>query len=700
MNMFRPRRPTPALVVMCVALVTADGPAGGGVPPTKRTRSRVMALLVALAVLLVAAPARASASWLTPTVLSSTTCACGDPAAATDAAGDATVAWRDPQLGLMVARHPAGGTWGSAVAVGPAADPVLAANPAGDAVLAYVSGGDVEAIVTRARESWSATAASPVSTGGAQTAPSVAIDGQGDALVAWETPSNGGFYSIDVAYRPAGGAWEPAVAVDDDAVKNVAPSVAFTSDGSATIVWATTNGSDEAVVSATMADPGSWTSPIQISTDTFFYTVQVVLDGSGAATAAWTGYDGTNYVLGAAERPFGGAWHSDGNLAAGGQSDGPTPIAGFDLAVNAAGRAALVWGVGVDGPTGVAVAVRPAGGGWGATHSLVTTTSPSFIEYPQVVVAPDGTITADWAVDDDGADTGAVWAVGEPPDGTWHTAATISQPIQSDEGGVTLVDPTGDVDVFAVLFSGSGFPVWSIIDDAGGPLLDRLAVPASGTIGVPISFAVTPVDAWSAILVTNWNFGDGTAATDESVSHVYTAPGAYTVVTSSSDVLGHVTSQSSTIVIGPAPVTGSGTPTSPGPKPRTRLTLRVTQAHPRWREATRASAARGTAVDTRFGVTVNQAARVTLTFSEAMDGRRVHGRCRTINATDRHDHRCTRNVPRGKLSLLIDAAGRRSLKFTGRLGGHRLGPGRYTVTVHATGTGSSVTRRLYFTITD
>jgi hypothetical protein len=247
-----------------------------------------------------------------------------------------------------------------------------------------------------------------------------------------------------------------------------------------------------------------------------------------------------------------------------------------------------------------------------------------------------------------------------------------------------------------VLFSGSGFPVWSIVDDSGGPLLDGLAVPASGTVGVPVSFAVTPVDAWSAILVTNWNFGDGTAATDESVSHVYTAPGAYTVVTSSSDVLGHVTSQSSRIVIGPAPVTGS-TPTSPTP---TRLTLRVTQAHPHWREATRSSAARGAPVDTRFGVTVNQAARVTLTFSQAMDGRWVHGRCFTINATDQHDQRCTRNVPSGTLSLLIAAGGRRSLKFTGRLDAHRLGPGRYTVTVHATGTGSSVTRRLYFTITD
>jgi PKD repeat protein len=110
-----------------------------------------------------------------------------------------------------------------------------------------------------------------------------------------------------------------------------------------------------------------------------------------------------------------------------------------------------------------------------------------------------------------------------------------------------------------------------MIDDAGGPALDELAVPAGGTVGVPVDFSATPLDAWSAIVATHWSFGDGTTATDESVSHAYAAPGTYTVGTSSGDILGNTTSQNSSIVIAPAGGTGTGPSTSPtGPTPGSR----------------------------------------------------------------------------------------------------------------------------------
>jgi PKD domain len=661
---------------------------------TSRARAYAVAVLGVFATLLVATPAHASSTWLPPAALSPLGCDCGVPAAATDAAGDVTVAFLDSALGLAVTRHPAGGTWSSPVGVGPMADPVMAGNAAGDAVLAYESGFDVDVIVDSAGEPWSAATTSTVSSGGAQTAPSVAIDSQGDALVAWETPASGGFYSIDAAYRPAGGTWQQPISVDDDAVKNVAPSVAFTPGGDATIVWATENGSDEAVVSASTTTGTSWTSPLQVTTDTTFFAVQVALDSSGEATMAWGGYDGTDNQLGAAELLPGGSWHSDGNLAPG--ADVPDPLA-FELAVNPAGKAALIWGVGVSEPGAIAAVVRPAGGAWGAPIPLATTTSPDFMSSPQVVVGDDGTVTADWGVND-GSGSGAVWAVEESPGGTWNTPVAISQPINRDSGGVTVIDPSGDVDVLANLFSGSEFPVWSIVDDAAGPALNGLAVPSSGTVGVPIDFAVTPLDAWSAISATHWSFGDGTTATDESVSHAYANPGTYTVATSSSDILGNTTSQSSNIVIAPAPATKTG-PSPPTKRTaKTRLTLRVTQAHRRWREATLTAASRHLPAGTRFGLTVNQAARVTLTFSQAVHGRRLHGHCRALNARDRHDPGCVRTVGRGKLSVRIAAAGRRTVKFKGRLGARRLQPGHYTVTVRATGSGGQATRRLSFTI--
>lgn len=46
----------------------------------------------------------------------------------------------------------------------------------------------------------------------------------------------------------------------------------------------------------------------------------------------------------------------------------------------------------------------------------------------------------------------------------------------------------------------------------------------------------------------------------------------------------------------------------------------------------------------------------------------------------------------------MKAAGRHTLRFTGRVGTDRLKAGRYTVTVDATGTGGSATRELHFTL--
>ena len=99
-----------------------------------------------------------------------------------------------------------------------------------------------------------------------------------------------------------------------------------------------------------------------------------------------------------------------------------------------------------------------------------------------------------------------------------------------------------------------------------------------------------------------------------------------------------------------------------------------------------------------LGVFAALLARVSLTFSQALHGRRLHGQCRAVNARDRRDPRCARAVTRGKLSARIAAAGRRTLKFKGRVGARHLRPGRYAVTVRATGSGGSATHRLHFTI--
>jgi hypothetical protein len=228
--------------------------------------------------------------------------------------------------------------------------------------------------------------------------------------------------------------------------------------------------------------------------------------------------------------------------------------------------------------------------------------------------------------------------------------------------------------------------------DASGPDFHALSIPASGTAGSPVSFAVSPSDVWSPIASTNWSFGDGQSATGTTVSHTYAKPGSYAITLSSTDTLANATSATATITIASAT-------TSPP-----RLT-HVDQTHGRWREGTRRAALARTStgavpVGTTFGFTLNEAARVSLAFSQTAIGRRVAGHCRTSGIHNRRAPRCRRALIRGTL-VYTTTAGRHHVAFDGRIGRKHVPLGAYTVTIIATNLSTrqrSRPRTLRFTI--
>ncbi len=264
--------------------------------------------------------------------------------------------------------------------------------------------------------------------------------------------------------------------------------------------------------------------------------------------------------------------------------------------------------------------------------------------------------------------------------------------------------------------------------DATGPVMSGLSIPATGTVGVPVTFAVSPLDAWSAVSATQWSFGDGATALDETVSHTYTQPGTYTVGVTATDILGNPNTGTGTITIQPAPAGsgggasgggsgslgsgggsggsagGGGAGTGPA-ESTTALTLsHISQSHRRWRDGhARASLAsahhpKPTPVGTRFAFTLNQSARITFTFTQLLPGRRVKRRCAAPSATDRHAKACQRAERRGALTYSV-AAGAHHLSFDGLIGPTRLGAGSYAVAVVASGaSGRSHTATLRFAI--
>jgi hypothetical protein len=160
-------------------------------------------------------------------------------------------------------------------------------------------------------------------------------------------------------------------------------------------------------------------------------------------------------------------------------------------------------------------------------------------------------------------------------------------------------------------------------------------------------------------------------------------------------------------------VAGGGTaniPFTPAPgvtKPPPTPTLsHVSQAHRRWREGARQAALarkrihKRAPVGTSFSFTVNETARVSFVFTQAVSRRKVSGKCRSPTRHNHKDPRCRRTITRARLTYTANA-GRHRITFRGQVNNKRLPLGAYTLTLTATNTMThrhSHSRTLRFTI--
>ena len=102
---------------------------------------------------------------------------------------------------------------------------------------------------------------------------------------------------------------------------------------------------------------------------------------------------------------------------------------------------------------------------------------------------------------------------------------------------------------------------------------------------------------------------------------------------------------------------------------------------------------------TRFLYTLSEAATVRIAIERRAAGRRVRGRCRKPTRRNRGAPRCTRWVRRGAISA-DEQAGAQSLRFSGRIRGRALRPGRHRARITANDAAGAVSaeRRLAFRV--
>lgn len=530
------------------------------------------AALAALAALTVAAVvpggALAAPTWLAPSDLSATGQDAGHAQVAVDPAGDAVVVWQrydGSEEIVQAASRPAGGTW---------QPPTNLSAPGQDA-----------------------------------EEPRVAIDQAGDAIAVWRR-SDGSNQIIQAAGRPAGGTWAPAVSLSAAGESAREPAVVVDPAGGATVVWARFDGSNTIVQAASKPAGGVWQSAVDLSTaGRNASRPDIGVDAAGDAVAIWERYDGSSYIIQSASRPAGASWGAPLNLSEIGENaEEPT------VSIDPAGDAVAVWwrfeggdqviqstsrsaggtwqgpvnisapGIGASepdvavGPTGDAVAVwtrndgahyivqsasRPAGGSWQAPTNLSATGQDA--GHAEVGVDQAGDAVATWERYD-GSEF-VVQAAAGRVGGAWGPSQDLSAAGRNAEEPALAVDPAGDAVAVWEYLDGADEIVQAAGYDAAGPQLRSLSIPTSGTVGAPLSFAVSPFDVWSAPGATTWSFGDGGSTSGNAVSHTYTAPGTYTVEVTGTDAVGNESTATGTVAIR---VGAAGAPAPTGRKGKAR----------------------------------------------------------------------------------------------------------------------------------
>jgi hypothetical protein len=656
--------------------------------------------VITLAGALAAGQASAAPAWLPATSLGGSDISAESPSIAVAANGDAAgVMYVQPptgQDGVQALTHRIGGTWQQTMlgAAGGASDESVTIDAAGDANAMWWDGDTIDVATAPGDGAWSTPVQVDPGVSNVIDTPSMAEDAAGDVIVAFDTDQSGQLspYQVWWTERPAGGSWStPRMLVE--AGGDPDSQVSGDANGDFVVWWEDYLSPNEVLAADVRPAGGGWEPTAQYVSPTASTVsdVDVVISPGAIAHAVWV----SGGVLSSSDySPAGthdGTWSAHAQVTVAG-SDVTKPVIGFD----AAGDETLAWTPFSSGEYGIDAATKPSGGSWSAPTTLLAM-GDGVGSTASLSISPSGQAVAGFA-DQTGTPPTTELSL-RPAGGTWEPAIELS-PLDSGSQYPPSLGQDDAGDVLAAWQENIGqLQAWAEVYDASGPLMTNLLIPTTGTVGVPVTFAVTPLGAWSPIVATQWSFGDGAGAIDQTVSHTYSQPGKYTVTASAGDAQGSSSTSSGTITVSTAPGPAPAVPGSVKP-----ALSRVSQSHARWRDghaaakAARAKRRRKPPVGTRFAFALNENAQVKLSFTQLLAGRRVKRRCVAQNAANRKAHACQRTKARGNLTYTL-SAGAHHVSFDGRIGHARLGAGRYTMAISASTTaGGSPVTRLQFTI--
>jgi hypothetical protein len=522
-------------------------------------RIRLQVVGVVFAVLLAAGPGIANgAAWLPPVPLNNA--ATSAPSVAVDAAGDTLATWNTPPRSIVQAAHRLAGSAGFTQLPDLGNDPPTTLFPNGL--------DNVGAVVASNRH--------------------------GDAIAAWVHQSNlMGDHTVQIAsITPAGAVASVVTAQTFGTVSNVA--VAINGNGDAVVAWLRGAGGIEAVTRQGLA--GSFTNLANPDLLNALGAGQpsAAIDGSGNAIVA---YQVTTAPpsIGAKRHAAGAAlWPASGDLI---PAPGAHSFSDPDVAANPAGQMVVSF-LDLAGPSALAVrgSVKD---GWGVSPAIGALSGAPVSHGPLTTINDGGNAVVGWSTSsavqfshfgssgafpspataqsittdtpDDfslaGNGRGDAIAAWYAFDTTVNVVRAVVKPSTSSSfGNAQIVSSTtvfSSLPVIGLDELGDGVVPYQLgatpngvaaaIFDGAPPQLGTVSKPGSVQAGKAAAFSTKATDAFSAVTL-RWSFGDGSAATPgASVSHKYARGGRFTVTLTATDAAGNSASTTFTVTVASAP---------------------------------------------------------------------------------------------------------------------------------------------------
>ena len=337
----------------------------------------------------------------------------------------------------------------------------------------------------------------------AEDRPAVALNSTGAAVAAW-TRTLAGDEAVMASYRPAGGSFSSPIAISAAGDNATAPDVAIDSTGRAVVIWSIASGSaGKRFAEASFHGPSGSFSPGDVlngSEDSGYVlpmNPRVAMDGDGNAIAVFPSE--RPFVLGVVN-PIQWAYMGSGATSFGTPSDlevGATP----DIAYGANGRATIAFQK--EGVIRAAEETGSAGAGFEASKR-VSAVLDGNASQPEVGVDGSGAATVVYQVG--AVHEQEVKAATRLAAGNFATPTTLSSPGDSGDAQVA-VDAAGNAAAVWSRFDGTKETVEGTYRRAGGSFGAATTLTKAGYPGSVPAVAIDGSGAATAAWETTNLFG-------------------------------------------------------------------------------------------------------------------------------------------------------------------------------------------------